>query len=152
MNLRLSRDAGILTHEGLIGLISLIHFFLITLQPSTSTIHSDPPSPAIYYLIVVYESCPCPRAETEGFKIDTMGSYHGMTLKSVTEGVSAKKAQTPATAQTATANHPASPARPQSTQKKGTVIVFTLYFLDFVQYLVTNIFFSCCILSRFKFS
>lgn len=23
-------------------------------------------------------------AETEGFKIDTMGTYHGMTLKSVT--------------------------------------------------------------------
>lgn len=26
------------------------------------------------------------REETEGFKIDTMGTYHGMTLKSVTEG------------------------------------------------------------------
>lgn len=25
-------------------------------------------------------------SETEGFQIDTMGSYHGMTLKSVTEG------------------------------------------------------------------
>uniref|UniRef100_A0A673L8P0 Parafibromin n=1 Tax=Sinocyclocheilus rhinocerous TaxID=307959 RepID=A0A673L8P0_9TELE len=34
--------------------------------------------------------------ETEGFKIDTMGTYHGMTLKSVTEGASARKAQTPA--------------------------------------------------------
>ena len=32
-----------------------------------------------------------PKADTEGFKIDTMGTYHGMTLKSVTEGVSAKK-------------------------------------------------------------
>ena len=29
--------------------------------------------------------------ETEGFKIDTMGTYHGMTLKSVTEGNQPKK-------------------------------------------------------------
>lgn len=40
--------------------------------------------------------------ETEGFKIDTMGTYHGMTLKSVTEGpsvpVAARAPQTP--------NHP----------------------------------------------
>ena len=34
-----------------------------------------------------------PKADTEGFKIDTMGSYHGMTLKSVTEGASAKKTE-----------------------------------------------------------
>lgn len=37
--------------------------------------------------------------ETEGFKIDTMGTYHGMTLKSVTEGpsvpVAARAPQTP---------------------------------------------------------
>ncbi|XP_014242740.1 parafibromin [Cimex lectularius] len=31
------------------------------------------------------------REETEGFKIDTMGTYHGMTLKSVTEGNQPKK-------------------------------------------------------------
>lgn len=31
--------------------------------------------------------------ETEEFKINTMGSYHGMTLKSVTEGASAKKTE-----------------------------------------------------------
>lgn len=29
--------------------------------------------------------------DTEGFKIDTMGTYHGMTLKSVTEGSTPKK-------------------------------------------------------------
>jgi parafibromin len=29
--------------------------------------------------------------DTEGFKIDTMGTYHGMTLKSVTEGTVPKK-------------------------------------------------------------
>ncbi|ESN95419.1 hypothetical protein HELRODRAFT_102643 [Helobdella robusta] len=31
------------------------------------------------------------KEETEGFKIDTMETFHGMTLKSVTEGVSARK-------------------------------------------------------------
>ncbi|XP_002734557.1 parafibromin-like [Saccoglossus kowalevskii] len=35
------------------------------------------------------------KEETEGFKIDTMGTYRGMTLKSVTEGASARKAPTP---------------------------------------------------------
>lgn len=33
--------------------------------------------------------------ETEGFQIDTTGSYHGMTLKSVTEGTQPKKAPEP---------------------------------------------------------
>lgn len=33
------------------------------------------------------------REETEGFKIDTMGTYHGMSLKSVTEGSAAQKKQ-----------------------------------------------------------
>jgi parafibromin len=32
-----------------------------------------------------------PKEITEGFKIDTMGTYHGMSLKSVTEGVPQKK-------------------------------------------------------------
>lgn len=31
------------------------------------------------------------KEETEGFKIDTTGTYHGMTLKSVTEGTQPKK-------------------------------------------------------------
>ncbi|KAJ9591699.1 hypothetical protein L9F63_001786 [Diploptera punctata] len=35
------------------------------------------------------------KEETEGFKIDTLGTYHGMTLKSVTEGTQPKKVQTP---------------------------------------------------------
>lgn len=34
-------------------------------------------------------------SETEGFKIDTMGTYHGMTLKSVTEGSQPKRPVTP---------------------------------------------------------
>lgn len=34
--------------------------------------------------------------ETEGFKIDTTGTYHGMTLKSVTEGSQPRKAAAPA--------------------------------------------------------
>lgn len=32
-----------------------------------------------------------PKEITEGFKIDTMGTYHGMSLKSVTEGAPQKK-------------------------------------------------------------
>lgn len=36
----------------------------------------------------------CLFTETEGFKIDTMGTYHGMSLKSVTEGsLAQRKAQ-----------------------------------------------------------
>uniref|UniRef100_A0A1B6EIT3 Parafibromin n=1 Tax=Cuerna arida TaxID=1464854 RepID=A0A1B6EIT3_9HEMI len=37
------------------------------------------------------------KEETEGFKIDTMGTYHGMTLKSVTEGNQPKKMPAPQT-------------------------------------------------------
>lgn len=33
--------------------------------------------------------------DTEGFKIDTMGTYHGMTLKSVTEGQAKARSQQP---------------------------------------------------------
>jgi len=35
------------------------------------------------------------KEETEGFKIDTTGTYHGMTLKSVTEGSQPRKAVVP---------------------------------------------------------
>ncbi|XP_046995367.1 parafibromin [Schistocerca americana] len=40
------------------------------------------------------------KEETEGFTIDTTGTYHGMTLKSVTEGTQPKKPVTPAPAVT----------------------------------------------------
>ncbi|XP_035392000.1 parafibromin [Electrophorus electricus] len=58
------------------------------------------------------------KEETEGFKIDTMGTYHGMTLKSVTEGASARKAQTPVAMQPVP--RPVSQARPPPNQKKGS--------------------------------
>lgn len=48
-------------------------------------------------------------AETEGFKIDTMGTYHGMTLKSVTEGSAKVNRPQPAQPQTPL---PVSAARP----------------------------------------
>lgn len=57
------------------------------------------------------------KEETEGFKIDTMGTYHGMTLKSVTEGASARKTQTPAAQPVP---RPVSQARPPPNQKKGS--------------------------------
>ncbi|KAF7266046.1 cell division cycle 73 hyrax isoform X2 [Rhynchophorus ferrugineus] len=51
------------------------------------------------------------KEETEGFKIDTMGTYHGMTLKSVTEGQAKSRPQQP-TQQTAQTPLPVSQARP----------------------------------------
>lgn len=57
------------------------------------------------------------KEETEGFKIDTMGTYHGMTLKSVTEGASARKAPTPAPAAKAVPR-PVSQARPSANPKR----------------------------------
>ncbi|XP_012494395.1 PREDICTED: parafibromin [Propithecus coquereli] len=54
------------------------------------------------------------KKEMEGFNIDTMGTYHGMTLKSVTEGASA---QTPAAQPVP---RPVSQARPPPSQKKGS--------------------------------
>ena len=68
--------------------------------------------------------------ETEGFKIDTMGTYHGMTLKSVTEGAQARKKES---SQPAAHNHssvpaqmsrPISQARPPPNQKKGENLFF----------------------------
>uniref|UniRef100_A0A8C4HJ08 Parafibromin n=1 Tax=Dicentrarchus labrax TaxID=13489 RepID=A0A8C4HJ08_DICLA len=69
-------------------------------RPTQNTTQADPslrnkqPVPAAYnrYDQERFKG----KEETEGFKIDTMGTYHGMTLKSVTEGASARKAQTPA--------------------------------------------------------
>lgn len=71
-------------------------------------------------------------SETEGFKIDTMGTYHGMTLKSVTEGAQARKLQQtmlhptppPAASQgqpQAPTARPVSQARPPPNQKKGNL-------------------------------
>jgi len=59
--------------------------------------------------------------ETEGFKIDTMGTYHGMTLKSVTEGASAKKpaAAAPVAQPVMPVSRPIAQARPPPNQKKG---------------------------------
>ncbi|XP_003748552.1 parafibromin [Galendromus occidentalis] len=55
---------------------------LVTQTPQA--VRQIPPQPTTYsrYDQERFEK----RQETEGFKIDTMGSYHGMTLKSVTEG------------------------------------------------------------------
>uniref|UniRef100_A0A3Q2ZRM4 Parafibromin n=1 Tax=Kryptolebias marmoratus TaxID=37003 RepID=A0A3Q2ZRM4_KRYMA len=69
-------------------------------RPAQNTTQVDPslrnkqPVPAAYNRYVQEQFNK--KEETEGFKIDTMGTYHGMTLKSVTEGASARKAQTPA--------------------------------------------------------
>lgn len=66
--------------------------------------------------------------ETEGFKIDTMGTFHGMALKSVTEGAQARKMPQPApqpVPQPAPViqpvSRPVSQARPPPNQKKGNI-------------------------------
>lgn len=53
------------------------------------------------------------KEETEGFKIDTMGTYHGMSLKSVTDGTN--KAAVAAAAAAAGAQMP--PGRPNAVQR-----------------------------------
>jgi len=61
--------------------------------------------------------------ETDGFKIDTMGTYHGMTLKSLTEGAQARKMPAPAPQPAPTpqpVSRPVSQARPPPNQKKGS--------------------------------
>jgi len=77
--------------------------------------------------------------ETEGFKIDTMGTYHGMTLKSVTEGAQARKKES---SQPVTHNHssvpaqmsrPISQARPPPNQKKGEHLFFVSISLQTVK-------------------
>ena len=65
-------------------------------------------------------------SETEGFQIDTMGTYHGMTLKSVTEGASAKKAQVVEQPAPPVAR-PIAQARPPANQKKGVYRCCDMY-------------------------
>ncbi|KAL5011516.1 hypothetical protein ScPMuIL_010067 [Solemya velum] len=62
------------------------------------------------------------KEETEGFKIDTMGTHLGLTLKSVTEGVQARRVpQTVAPEpQPVPQARPISQARPPPNQKKGS--------------------------------
>jgi len=60
---------------------------------------------------------------TEGFNIETTGTYHGMTLKSVTEGASARKTVQPQPSQPAQPiSRPISQARPPPNQKKGKTV------------------------------
>lgn len=74
--------------------------------------------------LVINVFCVCV-SETAGLKIDTMGTFHGMTLKSVTEGAQTRKKEAP---QPSSHNfsqnpqpqpRPISQARPPPNQKKG---------------------------------
>lgn len=56
------------------------------------TVHRPTPQPAQYNRYD-QERFNKQKEETEGFKIDTMGTYHGMSLKSVTEGSQQQKKQ-----------------------------------------------------------
>ncbi|XP_036617876.1 parafibromin-like [Trichosurus vulpecula] len=83
--------------------------------PGDPPLWNKPPIPAVYnrYDQERFKG----KGQTEGFKIDTMGTYHGMTLKSVTEGASAQKTQTPAAQPVP---RPVSQARLPPNQKKGS--------------------------------
>ncbi|EEC10905.1 parafibromin, putative, partial [Ixodes scapularis] len=62
------------------------------------------------------------KEETEGFKIDTMGTYHGMNLKSVTEGTQPKRPVAPAPAPVPVPAAPSSTAAapaPRPVPKRG---------------------------------
>lgn len=75
--------------------------------------------------------------ETEGFKIDTMGTYHGMTLKSVTEGPSVP----------APARAPQTPSHPRQMQRKSFFFQKHWYYIAFyylnpiLQFFFTHIYF-----------
>ncbi|XP_045397219.1 parafibromin-like [Lemur catta] len=82
--------------------------------PVDPRLHTKQPIPAAYdtYDQERFKG----KGEMEGFKIDTMGTYHGMTLKSVTESASA---QTPAAQ---LVPRPISQARLPPDGKKGSRI------------------------------
>ena len=62
--------------------------------------------------------------ETEGFKIDTTGTYHGMTLKSVTEGSQPRKAVVPTALPVAPITQPRpSPGQPHKKVSRTPIII-----------------------------
>ncbi|EPQ15426.1 Parafibromin [Myotis brandtii] len=86
--------------------------------PAAPTLPTTQPIPAAYdrYDQERFKG----KQETGGFHIDTMGTYHGKTLESVTlEGAAARETQTPA-AQPVPVPRPVSQARPPLNQKKGS--------------------------------
>ncbi|XP_052789744.1 parafibromin-like [Mya arenaria] len=88
--------------------------------PHTPSVPQPKPQPTGYNR---YEQESFKRKEaTEGFNIETMGTYHGMTLKSVTEGATAprKPAVPSQPTQPTPASRPISQARPPPSQKKGS--------------------------------
>ncbi|KAH3795821.1 hypothetical protein DPMN_149382, partial [Dreissena polymorpha] len=90
--------------------------------PHTPSVPQPKPQP-IAYNRYAQESFGA-KESTEGFNIETMGTYHGMTLKSVTEGATAPRKpaalQPPSQPQAAPASRPISQARPPPGQKKGS--------------------------------
>ncbi|CAH0553260.1 unnamed protein product [Brassicogethes aeneus] len=62
--------------------------------PRETTVRPAPAQPSVYNRYD-QERFNKQKEETEGFNIDTMGTYHGMTLKSVTEGSAKLKSHPP---------------------------------------------------------
>ncbi|KAK4019888.1 hypothetical protein OUZ56_001889 [Daphnia magna] len=63
------------------------------------------------------------KEETEGFKIDTTGTYHGMTLKSVTEGTQPRKAAAPTAATPAAVAQPRPSTGPTKRVSRTPIII-----------------------------
>ncbi|KAK2718704.1 parafibromin-like [Artemia franciscana] len=84
--------------------------------PTTPRMQSQPASYSRYH----QESFRVDK-ETEGFKIDTMGSYHGMNFKTVTEGSQARRGMMPPRS----SNPPKAPQQqqPQKRVSKTPIIV-----------------------------
>lgn len=61
--------------------------------------------------------------ETEGFKIDTTGTYHGMTLKSVTEGSQPRKAAATPTAPPTAVAQPRPSTGPSKRVSRTPIII-----------------------------
>lgn len=71
-------------------------------------------------------------SDTEGFRINTMGSYHGMTLKSVTEGNQPKK--------------PVAAVQPMPTPQTplaSPVTFFLFFFICSIRYVQFQVIFFC---------
>ena len=86
-------------------------------------------------------------SETEGFKIDTMQSFHGMALKHVTEETTKKPekpekpkqplpSQTPPHQTPQQVSRPISQARPPPSQKKGEQVIVHSNFVNFLLFIL----------------
>lgn len=89
--------------------------------PHTPSVPPVKPAPVASYNRYEQESFKSGKPAMDEFNIETMGTFHGMTLKSVTEGASARKTvPTQPSQPSMPLSRPVSQARPPPNQKKGS--------------------------------